>query len=229
MRRPGRQGRKPARRAPRRGRDTQAVEELQRPWAHLRQRGEQVERGERDSERQGERAWGAEETESSLPLQLFRQPGIPPEAEQDVQELACRGIQGVAARIEERDREVADLESRMREEEALAACRGPLVIPDPERGTPSTGSGCAVTVCEAARGDSDDGRHKRGKRRRVEERGQEGTTRAPPHTSPSPEPTETDLGPESLLPRYFARNAARRGQGRVWRRGAEEVARWSAT
>ena len=70
------------------GGEAQAVEELQRGWADIRRRLETVERAERAQMAQGERAQGSEGTDSRPPLQPFRQPGIPPEAESEVQERA---------------------------------------------------------------------------------------------------------------------------------------------
>ena len=90
------------------GGEAQAVEELRRAWMDIRRRAEGVKRAERDGKRQGERAQGGEETESHPPLQPFRQPRIPSEAEKEVQERARKRIGGEAARLEERDREVAD-------------------------------------------------------------------------------------------------------------------------
>ena len=83
-----------------------------------------MERAARDSQRQGEIAQGGAGTESRPPLHPFRQPGIPPEAEHEVQERAWERIRGEAARLEERDREVAGRGRRLREEEAVAAPRG---------------------------------------------------------------------------------------------------------
>ena len=105
----------------------------------------------------------------------------------------------------------------------MATRRGPRVILDPEGDTPPTDREGRSPSAKRARGDSDDRRHTRGKRRRVEERGEEGAAGTPRPTSPNPEPTPTDWGSESPLPRHFARDVARGRQGTVrgWR--AEEV------
>ena len=68
----------------------------------------------------------------------FRQPAIPPEQEGEMQERAWRQIRGEAARLAERDREVAARERRMREDEEAVARGAHRVLPDPEGDTPST-------------------------------------------------------------------------------------------
>ena len=73
------------------GGEAQAVEELQRAWADHRRRQEGVERAEREEGRQEERK-GQEGT----PLVPFRQPAIPPEQEEEMQERAWRRIRGEA-------------------------------------------------------------------------------------------------------------------------------------
>ena len=83
----------------------------------------------------GKRAQGGDEPEGRPPLQLFRQAGILLEAGREVQEGASERIRGETARLEENDREVAEREHRVREEEAPAACRGPWVVPDAEGNT----------------------------------------------------------------------------------------------
>ena len=93
------------------GWEAQAVEELQRAWANLQRRQERVERAEREGGRHGE--GGGPEGRS--PLMPFRQPAIPPEQESEMQERAWRRIRGEAARLAERDREVAARERRVRE------------------------------------------------------------------------------------------------------------------
>ena len=68
----------------------------------------------------------------------FRQPAIPPEQEGEMQERAWSRIMGEAARLAERDREVAARERRVREKEEAVA-RGALqVLLDPEGDTRST-------------------------------------------------------------------------------------------
>ena len=119
-------------------REAQAVVELQHTWADVRRRLERVERGKWDGEQQGTRAEGSKGMASRRPLQPFRQPGIPPEAGREVQERACNRIRGGAARLDERDREVAERERRVRDEEAVVADKGHRVIVDPEGHIPAT-------------------------------------------------------------------------------------------
>ena len=90
--------------------EAQAVEELQMAWADLRRRQEGVERTEREGGRQ-EEGRGPEGT----PLVPFRQPALPLEQEGEMQERAWRRIRGEAARLAERDRDVAARERRVRE------------------------------------------------------------------------------------------------------------------
>ena len=90
------------------GGDAQNIDELQRIWADVRRRAERVTRGQRDGKRQGERVQGVEGTEGCPQLQPFRQPGIRPEAEREVQKQAWKRITGKVASLEERDREVAE-------------------------------------------------------------------------------------------------------------------------
>ena len=123
------------------GGEAQAVKELQMGWADLRRRQEGVERAEREGGRQ-EEGRGREGT----PLVPFQQPAIPPEQEVEMQERAWRRIRGQAARLAERDREVAARECSVREGEEAVARRAHRVFPDPERGHPLHGCGGAVTV-----------------------------------------------------------------------------------
>ena len=184
----------------------------------------------RDSERQRERAQGGELTEHRPLLQPLRQPGIPSEAEREVQERAWKRIRGEAARLEEEDREVAEWESREREEEAVAGRKGPSrVTPDPEGDTLPTDREERSPSAKRARGDSDDGWHARGKRRWVEERGEEGAAAAARPTSPSPESPLTDWdsmpwcrGILRSMSRGRSRGLSRVGGRRRWRS-------WSAT
>ena len=67
------------------GGGAQAVEELQRAWADHRRRQERVERAEQEGGRQ-EEGRGQEVTK----LVPFRQPAIPPEQEEEMQERAWR-------------------------------------------------------------------------------------------------------------------------------------------
>ena len=115
------------------GGEAQAVEELQRAWADHRRRQERVERAEREGGRQ-EEGRGQEGTRQ-VP---FRQPAIPPEQEGEVQERAWRRIRGEAAKLAERDREVAARERRVREEEEAMARGAHRVLPDQEGDTAST-------------------------------------------------------------------------------------------
>ena len=101
------------------GGEAQAVEELQRAWADHPRRQERVERAEREG-------GGHEEgrgQEGRPPLVPFRQPAIPAEQEGEMQERAWRRIRGEAAKLAERDREVAARERRVREEEEVVAQR----------------------------------------------------------------------------------------------------------
>ena len=160
----------------------------------------------------------------SPPLDPFRQPGIPPEAEREVQERAWKRIRGEVARLEKRDRQVAEREQKVRQEQAASAHRGHWVIPDPEGDTPPTYREARSLFEKKARREGDDGGHAQAKRRRMEERGAGGAAGAPRPTSHSPETLETDLGSESPLPRHCARHCTRREEGTVrgWR--VEEVA-----
>ena len=115
------------------GGEAQAVEELQRAWADLRSRQERVERARREGGRQ-EEGRGQEGT----PLVPFRQPAIPPEQEGEMQERAWRRIRGEAAKLAERDREVAARERRVRGKEEAMARGAHRALPDPEGHTPST-------------------------------------------------------------------------------------------
>ena len=116
------------------GGEAQAVEELQWAWADLRRRLQRVERVEREGGRHEE--GGGQE--GRPPLMRFRQPAVPPEQESEMQERAGRRIRGQAARLTERDGEVAARERRVREEEEAVARGAHRVLPDPEGDTPST-------------------------------------------------------------------------------------------
>ena len=105
------------------GGEAQAVEELQRAWADLWRGQEGVERAEREGGRQEEGRG--------------RQLAIPPEQEGEMQERAWRRIRGEAARLADRDREVAARERRVREEEEAVARGAHRVLPDPEGDDPS--------------------------------------------------------------------------------------------
>ena len=127
-----------------------------------------MESTERDGERQGERAQGSWRTESCPPLQPLRQPGIPLEAEREVQDRAWKMIRDEEARLEKRDTDVAEQESRLREEEAAAPCGGGRVIPDPEGDTPPNGLERRSPFEQRARGEGDDAGHALEKRRPVQ-------------------------------------------------------------
>ena len=68
----------------------------------------------------------------------FRQPAIPPEQESEMQGRAWRRIRAEAARLAEKDREVAARDRRVREEEEAVARGVHWVLYDAEEDTPST-------------------------------------------------------------------------------------------
>ena len=104
-----------------RGGEAQAVEELQRAWTDLPRTLERVERTEREGGRHRELAQKSGGSEGRPPLQPFRQPAISPGQGRQMQERAWRQIRAEAARLAERDKEVAARERRVREgEEAVA-------------------------------------------------------------------------------------------------------------
>ena len=146
------------------GGEAQAVEELQRAWADLWRRQEGVERAEREGGRQ-EEGRGREDT----PLVPFRQPAIQQEGE--MQERAWRRIRGEAARLADRDREVAARERRVWEEEEALARGAHRVLPDPEGDTPSTDVEGRSPSGKRAREEDEEAGQDRGKRRRGKERG----------------------------------------------------------
>ena len=198
------------------GGEAQAVEELQRAWADLWRRQEGVERAEREGGRQ-EEGRGREDT----PLVPFRQPAIPPEQEGEMQERACRRIRGEAARLTDRDREVAARERRVREEEQAVARGANRVLPDPEGDTPSTDVEGRSPSGKRAREEDKEAGQDRGKRRRGGERGARESEGAPRPASPSPGPTLTDWDSESAPPRQYAPPPVRKGPGTVlgWTEG----------
>ena len=200
-----------------RGGEAQAVEELQRAWADLRRRMQRVERAELEGGRHGESGGPG----GHPPLLPFRQPAIPPEQEREMQERARRQIRGEAARLAERDRELAARERRVREEEEAVARRAELVLPDPEGNTPSTDVKGRSPSGKRPREEGGKAAHARGKRRRLEERGAGEAEGAPWPASPGPEPTPTDCGSESPPPRRYAPPPVQRGPGTVagWRAG----------
>ena len=101
----------------------------------------------------------------------FRQPAIPPEQEGEMQERAWRRIRGEAARLAEREREVAARERSVREEEEAVAWGTHRVLPDPEGDTPSTDVEGRAPSGKRAREEDEEAGQERGKRRRGEERG----------------------------------------------------------
>ena len=201
------------------GGEAQAVEELQMAWADLRRRQEGVERAEWEGGRQ-EEGRGQEGT----PLVPFRQPPMAPEQEGEMQERAWRRIRGEAARLAERDREVAARERRVREEEEAVARGAHRVLPDPEGDGPSTDVEGRSPSGKRAREEDEEAGQERGKRRRGEERGAGEAEGAPRPASPSPEPTPTDGDSESPPPRQYAPPPVRRGPGTVAGWTAGEVA-----
>ena len=121
-----------------RGREGHRVKVLQRVWAALRRRLERVQRAKREGEQPGELAQEGGGSEGRPTLQPFRQPAIPPQQEREMQERACRQIRCEAARLAERDREVAARERRVREQEEAVARGAHRVLPDLEGGAPFT-------------------------------------------------------------------------------------------
>ena len=199
------------------------MEELQRAWADLRRRQEGVGKAEREGGRQ-EEGRGREDT----PLVPIRQPAIPPEQEGEMQERAWRRIRGQAARLADRDREVAARERRVREEEEAVARGGHRVLPDPEGDTPSTDVEGRLPSGKRAREEDEEAGQERGKRRRGEERGAGEVEGALRPASPSLEPTPTDWDSESPPPRQYVPPPVRRGPGTVagWTEGdVAELAR----
>ena len=148
------------------GGEAQAVEELQMTWADLRRGQEGVERAKREGGQQ-EEGRGREDTL----LVPFRQPAIRPEQEGEMQERAWRRIRGEAARLADRDREVAAQERRVREEEEAVAQGAHRVLPDPEGDIPSTDVEGPSPSEERAREEDEEAGQERGKPRRGEERG----------------------------------------------------------
>ena len=154
----------------------------------------------------------------------FRQPAIPPEQEGEMQERTWWRIRGGAARLAERDREVAARERRVREEEQAVARGAHRVLRDPEGDAPSTDVEGRSPSRRRAREEEEEAGQGKGERRRGEERGA-GEAEGPPRpASPSPEPTPTDWDSESPPPRQYAPPPARRGPGTVASWTAGEVA-----
>ena len=132
-----------------------------------------------------------------------------------MQERAWRRIRGEAAKLTERDREVAARERRVREEEEAVAQGGTPGPPGSGRGHPLHGCGGAVTVLKRAGEEEEEAGQERGKRRRVEERGAGGAEGAPRPASPSPGQTPMDWDSESPPLRRYAPPPVRRGPGTV--------------
>ena len=202
------------------GGEAHAMEQLQRAWADHRRRQERVERAQREGGRHEE--GGGQE--GCPPLMPFRQPAIPPEQEGEMQRRAWRRIRGEAAKLAERDREVAAREHRVREEEVVMARGAHRLLPDPEGDTPSTDMEARSPSEKGAREEEEEVGQERGKRRRGEERGARKAEGAPQLASPSPEQTPTDWDLESPPPRRYAPPPVRRGPGTVPGWTAGEVA-----
>ena len=111
-----------------------------------------------------------------------------------MQERAWRRIRGEAARLAERDREVAARERRVREEEEAVARGAQRVLPDPEGATPSTDVEGRSPSGKRAGEEEEEAGQERGKRRRVEQRAAGGAEGAPRPASSSPEPKLTEVG-----------------------------------
>ena len=157
------------------------------------------------------------------------QPAIPPEQEGEMQERAWRRIRGEAARLADRDREVAARECRVQEEEEAVAWGAHRVLPDPEGDTPSTDVEGRSPSGKRAREEDEEAGQERGKRRRGEERGAGEADGALRPARPSPEPTPADWDSESPPPRQYAPPPVRRGPGTVagWTEGdVAELARY---
>ena len=201
------------------GGEAQAVEELQGAWADRRRRQEGVERAGREGGRQ-EEGRGRKDTL----LVPFRRPAIPPEQEGEMQERAWRRIRGEAARVADRDREVA-----VREEEEAVVGRAHWVLPYPEGDTPSTDVEGQSPSGKRAREEDKEAGQKKGKRRRREERGAAEGEGAPRPASPSRKPAPTDWDSESPPPRQYAPPPVRKRPGTVagWTEGdVAELARY---
>ena len=204
----------------RQGGEAQALEELQRAWADHRRRQERVEGAEREGGRHEE----GRGQEGRPPLMPFRQPAVPPEQEGEMQERAWRRIRGEAAKLAERDREVAAQERRVREEEEAVARGAHRVLPDREGDIPSTDVEGRSPSGKRATEEEEEAAQERGKRRRGEGRGAGEAEGAPRPASPSPEPTLTDWDSELQPPRRYAPPPVRRGPGTVAGWTAGEVA-----
>ena len=146
------------------GEEAQAVEELQRAWSDLRRRQEMVEGAEREGGRHGEGGG----PKARLPLMPFSQLAIPPEQESEMRERAWRRIRGEAARLAEKDRELAARQRRLREEEEAVARGAHRVLPDPEADTPSTDMERRSLSGRRAREEGGEAGQEKGKRRCVE-------------------------------------------------------------
>ena len=132
-----------------------------------------------------------------------------------MQERAWPQIRGEAARLAERDREVAARERRVREEEGAVARGAHRVLPDSEEDTPSMDVEGRSPSGKRARGEEGEAWQAQGKRRWVEKRGAGEAAGARRPTSPSPEPAPTDWGSESPPPRRYAPQPVRREPGTV--------------
>ena len=162
--------------------------------------------------------------EGHPPLVPFKQPAIPPEQEREMQESAWERIRGEAARLAERDREVAATERRVREEEEAVSRGAHRVLPDLEGDTPSTDVEGRSQSGKRAREEEEEAGQGRGKRRRVKELRAGGAEGAPRPASPGTEPMPTDWDLESPPPRQYAPPPVRRGPGTVAGRMTGDVA-----
>ena len=181
----------------------------------------EVEWAEQDGGQPEERAQGSGVPESRPPAAAVQTAGYPAGGGERVQERAWTRIRDEAARLEERDREVAERERRVRVEEEAAARGVHRVIVDPEGNNPPTDTEGGSPSEKRARVEVERGRHVRVRQRRLEEQGARCATGAAQPASPSPEPTRTDWGSEYQLPRRYGGHPAQRVPGTVrgWRAG----------
>ena len=207
------------------GGEAKAVEELQWAWADLRRRQERVEGAEREG---GQREKGGGQ-DSRPPLMTFRQPAVPPEQESEMQESAWRPIRGEAARLTERDREVAARERRVREEEEAVALGGTPGPPGSGRGHPLHGCRGAVNVREKGQGGGRGGGAGEGQAAPGGGAGSRGSGGGAAASQPQPRADASGLGLGVATPAAVLLPPVRRGPGqpRLGQRGTWRS--WSAT
>ena len=111
-----------------------------------------------------------------------------------MQARAWRRIRGEAAKLAERDREVAARERRVREEEEAMAQGAHRVLPDPEEDPPSTDVEGRSPSGKRAREEKEEAAQERGKRRQGEEWGAGGAEAAPRPARPRPRADADRLG-----------------------------------